>query len=136
MASSPLTGLGPNHWPLVSHQHGFTRGKSAHSLWMQTAAELGVPGLASLAGFYLTTIVGLWPMRRQGRPVADPWLRDAARMVIAGLVGFMVAAQFVTLHGLELPYFAALIGAGALKIDSRWGASAPPSPGLLPSRFA
>ncbi len=119
MAESPLTGLGPNHWPLVAHRYGFTVGKSAHSLWVQTAAEMGVPGLATLVAFYALTIAQLWPLRNEKRPVQDPFFREAARMVISGLTGFMVAAQFVTLHGLEIPYYTALIGAGVLKLDSR-----------------
>lgn len=118
MAENPVTGLGPNHWPLVAHHHGFTAGKSAHSTWLQTGAELGIPGLALLASFYGLCIARLWPLRRDDAPAVDPWLHEAARMVIAALVGFSVAAQFVTLHGLELPYFVALIGAGTLKLNS------------------
>ena len=37
-------------------------------------------------------------------------------MVIASLVGFMVSAQFVTVYGVELPYYVVLIGAGAIKL--------------------
>jgi O-antigen ligase len=118
MAKSPVTGLGPNHWPLTAPEYGFARGKSGHSTWMQTGAEMGVPGLALLASFYGLCVVRLWPLRLESVPVADPWFREAARMVIAALVAFAVAAQFVTLHGLELPYYTCLIGAGALKLDS------------------
>ena len=39
-------------------------------------------------------------------------------MVTASLIGFCVAAQFVTLHGLEIPYYVVLIGAGALKLNT------------------
>jgi hypothetical protein len=39
-------------------------------------------------------------------------------MVIAALVGFSVAAQFVSLVGLESPYYVVLLGAGALKLTS------------------
>jgi probable O-glycosylation ligase (exosortase A-associated) len=117
-ARNPVTGLGPNHWPLVAHEFGFTVGKSAHSTWMETAAEQGVPGFALLAAFYVLCIAQLWPMRHDSYPVVDPWLHEAARMVIAGLVGFVVAAQFVTLHGLEIPYYTTLVGAGILKLNS------------------
>ena len=50
--------------------------------------------------------------------MADPWFRDAGRMVVAGIIGFAIAAQFVSLYGLEVPYYIALIGAGALKLSS------------------
>jgi hypothetical protein len=39
-------------------------------------------------------------------------------MVIGAPVGFMVSVQFVTLSGLELPYYVGLIGAGRLKLLS------------------
>ena len=35
-----------------------------------------------------------------------------ARMVWASLVGFFVSAQFVSLEGLELPYYITLVGLG------------------------
>ena len=57
-------------------------------------------------------------MTRATYPAADPWFRDVARMVIASLTGFAVSAQFVSLVGLEAPYYVALLGAGALKLAS------------------
>jgi hypothetical protein len=40
-------------------------------------------------------------------------------MVIASLTGFAVAAQFVSLDRLEVPYYVALLGAALLKLSSR-----------------
>src|SRR5262249_1040931 len=37
------TGLGPDHWQLISHEYGWPRGKDGHGLWFQLAAELGTP---------------------------------------------------------------------------------------------
>jgi hypothetical protein len=39
-----------------------------------------------------------------------------SRMVIASVVGYMVAAQFVTIDGVELPYYITILGAGTLKL--------------------
>jgi hypothetical protein len=39
-------------------------------------------------------------------------------MVAASLAGFCVSAQFVSLIGLEIPYYVGLIGIGALKLNS------------------
>jgi hypothetical protein len=39
-------------------------------------------------------------------------------MVIAGLAGFVVSSQFITLYGIDMPYFLALIGIGVIKIGS------------------
>jgi probable O-glycosylation ligase (exosortase A-associated) len=116
MVREPVLGVGPNHWGLIAHRYGHTQGKEAHSLWFQTAAELGVPGVASLLLFYGLCVVRLRPLARETTPVADPWLRYLARGVIASILGFAVAAQFVSLAGLEAPYYITLIGAGVLKV--------------------
>ncbi len=112
MMAEPFLGVGPDHFGLVAPDYGskYPRGKEAHTLWLQIGAELGFPGLFSLLMFYALCIVRLWRMHRW-EPLADPWLADVARMVIAALVGFMCSAQFVTLEGLELPYYVALLGA-------------------------
>jgi probable O-glycosylation ligase (exosortase A-associated) len=130
MLTEPL-GVGPDHWALIVHQYGFPEGKSAHSLWLQLGAELGFPGLLCLLAFYGLCIIRLWPLTRKAEP-DDPWLRAVARMVIASLVGFMFTAQFVSLHGLELPYYVALVGAGALRLSGNRTSSdgQPLSPGV------
>src|SRR5207249_4916063 len=102
MAHHPL-GIGAGNWPEVVTRYGFRAGKLAHTLWLQTGAELGVVGLALLASFYGLCILRLWPWTREKVPVPDPWFRHLARMVIASLVGFAVAAQFVSLGLLEHP---------------------------------
>ncbi|MGE3820537.1 MAG: O-antigen ligase family protein [Isosphaeraceae bacterium] len=127
MIKSPVLGVGPDHWPLVAHQYGFTKGKSAHSLWLEVGADLGVPGLGMLAGFYLLCIARLRALLNPRTYVFDPWIREAARMVISALIGFMIAGQFVSLFGLEMPYFICLIGAGALKLNSQAEESSPPA---------
>jgi O-antigen ligase len=116
MQHRPLFGVGPNHWPLVASEYGWPAGKEAHSLWLQTGAELGFPGLAMLGLFYGLCIVRLWPFTRDSTIAVDPWLSDAARMVIAAITGFAVAAQFVSLWALEIPYYVVLLGAAALKL--------------------
>jgi hypothetical protein len=122
---NPL-GVGPCHWRTVAPSYGLPA-MEAHSTWMQTGAELGVPGLASLLGVYLFAIVRLYPLSKDRFPVPDPWFRYLARMVISSLVGFLVAAQFVTLDGVELPYYIAALGAGTLKVFSLADPSADPS---------
>ena len=136
--------MGPDHWKSYAHQFGFEKGKAAHSLWMEMGAELGVPGLACLLGFYLLCIRGLWTLHRRWRrrPLDDPWPARLAGMVICSLVGFVVSAQFVTIESLEIPYYVGLIGACVLKVHgSRRPATAlavaPPNhpaalPGLAP----
>lgn len=114
----PLFGVGPSNFPVLASSVGLTAGKQAHSLWMQIAAELGFPGLGFLLAFYLFTIKRLWSMARATERIA-PAIANSCRMVIAALVGFMVSAQFVSLSGLEIPYYVALVGAGYLKLSDQ-----------------
>ena len=119
MKNRPVFGVGPNHWPLIAPKYGWPLGKEAHSLWVQTGAELGFLGMFLLLGFYGLCMIRLWPLARQKCEVTDPWYSYSARMVIASLVGFMVAAQFVSLEALEVPYYVALLGAATLKLASQ-----------------
>jgi O-antigen ligase len=115
MSQHALLGIGPNNFPVLAQQYDYTAGKQAHSLWMQAGAELGVPGLGLLLGFYLVAMFRLWRLAMTIDPVA-PDIANSCRMVIAALVGFMVAAQFVSLVGLEIPYYVNLVGAGYLRL--------------------
>jgi len=115
MLQRPLFGVGPDCWPLIAPEYGWKRGKEAHSVWFQQGAEMGFPGVGFLVAYYGLTVLLLWGVMK--RPdLQDTWLPDAARMVISSLVGFGVAASFVSLEGLELPYYIALLGAGTVKL--------------------
>jgi hypothetical protein len=70
-------------------------------------------------GFYLVCIWRSWLLLKSMRSSDDQWFTDAARMTIASLAGFMVAAQFVSLEALEIPYYVALLGAGSLAVHAR-----------------
>jgi probable O-glycosylation ligase (exosortase A-associated) len=127
MGKHPVFGIGLGHFQLVSYSYGHARNMLAHTLWLQLGAETGVPGLLLLLAFYGVCMMRLWPLRRESCPV-DPWFHDSARMVIASLSGFALSAQFVSMMGLEAPYYIALLGAGALKLSSLPASN----PALLP----
>lgn len=112
---NPAVGLGPHHFPVYASSFGLAQGKEAHTTWLQVAAEIGIPGAVFLLAFYLIPVVRLWPLLSEATPVTDPFLRDVARMVIASTLGFLFTAQFVTLPGLEAPYYIVLLGIGALR---------------------
>jgi probable O-glycosylation ligase (exosortase A-associated) len=116
---NPILGCGPDHWPLHSHEFGWPKGKEAHSLWVQTTVELGIPGIMMFMGFYVLCIWRCWLLLKRLRDSEDSWFADSARMTVAALVGFMVAAQFVSLEALEIPYYVALLGAGTLVVQGR-----------------
>ena len=115
MLQYPLLGVGPDNWPLYAPDYGFPKGKEAHSVWFQTGAELGIPGLGFLLTWYVLTCWKLLQLVRKPGYM-DPFLLDAARMVIAALVAFGVSASFVSLEGLELPYYVTLLGVCTIKI--------------------
>jgi O-antigen ligase len=127
IAQHPIFGVGPEHWGTVVSKYGYREGKLAHTLWLQTGAELGIPGLFLLLLFYGSCVWRLTSIIKSKRAVSDEWFRDAGRMVVASIIGFAIAAQFVSLYGLEVPYYIALIGAGTLKL-----ASAPAIPDSRP----
>jgi probable O-glycosylation ligase (exosortase A-associated) len=117
VTSNPLTGVGPNHWPLTAPKYGFYRGKQAHTTLLRVAAETGFPGVFFLILFYAICVLRLWPLARGKVPVQDPWTRYLACMVIASLTGFLASSQFVSLEHLEIPYYAVMIGAVLLKLQ-------------------
>ena len=119
LMENPLMGCGPDHWPLHAHEFGWPAGKEAHSLWVQTSVELGVPGIMMFLGFYLVTIWRSWLLLQRMKHSDELWFTDAARMTIASLIGFIVAAQFVSLEALEIPYYVALLGAGSMAVHQR-----------------
>ncbi len=115
---NPVFGVGADNWGDYAPDYGWKKGKEVHSLWVQNAAELGFPGALMLMGFFGLCMWRLWPIARAREKVVDPWLCDAARMVVASLFGFVVAAQFVTIKYLEAPFYVALLGAGILKVNT------------------
>ncbi|MBI1313463.1 hypothetical protein GC176_19405 [bacterium] len=131
----PVMGCGPNHWPVLAPRYGWKAGKEAHSLWVQTLAELGFPGLFLYLGFYLLCIFRLWLLTWNSVSVEDEWCRYVARMALVGLCGFAVSAQFVSLEALEIPYYTALLGCGALKLSSIRNVERDHSPDFERERF-
>lgn len=122
MLTHPIFGVGPDHWQQTSAKYHAGKRMEAHSLWFQTGAELGFLGGGLLVAFYAVTMYSLWPIAYRWRnrgTWSDSGLRYLAGGVIAGLVGFSVSGSFVTLEGLEIPYYTVLLGAGVLKLAGR-----------------
>jgi hypothetical protein len=66
-----------------------------------------------MLGFYLTAMVRGWREARR-HPRTDRGMYGL--YVFSGLTGFIFAAQFVSIEGLEVPYFVALVGAASMKL--------------------
>lgn len=118
-AKHPLLGVGPQNWPLIAHEYGWPPGKQGHGLWPQTAAELGLPGVGLLAGFYGLLLAKLWDICRRPARSADPVLTGFARIAFVAIAGFVAEAQFGSFMSLEVPYYVGLLGASTIMLDSR-----------------
>ena len=112
---NPIFGVGARNFPVVAENYGFTRGKEAHSTWMQTLAETGFPGLIALISFYLIVAVRLWPMARGSWKGPQRERAAMASGVLVSMVGFIICGQFVSMVGLETPYYVAMVGLGLLR---------------------
>jgi O-antigen ligase len=109
-AANPLTGIGVNQFRRAEGQHpdisqrieaGIgTKYSTAHSMWFQALAELGIPGfLAFLAIFYLS-FKQLRRLQKSGRDppssISRAELQAMASALMASLVGVMAAGSFLT----------------------------------------
>jgi putative inorganic carbon (HCO3(-)) transporter len=115
----PGLGVGPANWRVIASSFGWPEGKSAHSVWMETAAEVGVPGALALLLFFGSALVKLWPIARQFETGENRYEAAAAAAVVLAIIGFAVSGQFVSAPGLEVPYFVTLVGIGLLKGKDR-----------------
>ncbi|MBS1817566.1 MAG: O-antigen ligase family protein [Acidobacteria bacterium] len=110
IATQPVLGVGPANWRLISYRYGWPPGKSAHSVWMETGAEVGVPGTLALLAFFGFAALRLWPLARK-KVTSDNYYQVGASIgVILGAVGFITSGQFVSVVGLEAPYYIVLVG--------------------------
>jgi O-antigen ligase len=119
IAAYPVLGVGPANWRIIASSYGWPPGKSAHSVWMETGAEVGVPGALFLMLFFGTAAVKLWPVARAPQTEANQYEVVLASGVILAIVGFAVSGQFVSVPGLEVPYYITMLGAAMLKTTTR-----------------
>lgn len=122
MLDHPVVGVGPDNWVSAQRNYGWSRGADgrpvgleAHSLWFTTGAEMGFPGIGFLLAFYGFAVLRPWRAIQDGF-FTDFWATHLARMTIASIAGFCTAVSFVSLEGLEFPYYVVLIGCGVLML--------------------
>jgi len=114
----PILGVGPANWRTIATRFGWAEGKSAHSVWMETAAEEGIPGALLLLTFFCIAIVKLWPLARQNPTDENRYEIAVASGVILSIVGFIVSGQFVSAPALEVPYYVTMLGIPLLRSKS------------------
>ena len=113
--ANPLVGVGPANWQVVAASYGWPEGKSAHSVWMETAAEVGVPGALLLMCFFGWATIRLWPLARARLTDTNRDEVALAAGVVLAAIGFSVSGQFVSVPGLEVPYYIVMVGVAMLR---------------------
>lgn len=141
----PVFGVGVKAYPIAEGMSDLGRALSArgqgfkwsvaHNSFLETAAELGIPGLLVFVGLFVVairTLSGVQPGRRYG-----PWIsaRETAlaQMLVGSLLGFAVAGIFVSAEYYSYLYFLLGLVIGFDKVlrlrrDAAWAAIAAAAP--------
>jgi len=135
----PLTGAGLRNSNLMSEAYGAElNGRSIHNVYLQIAADSGIPALMVYLALIVVAVFGLWSFRlrlsRGERPVTrgdrgepDPAARDQpdrqelaglCLALEAGLITFAAGGVFLSLEFFELPYLL-MVMAGVLPVVGR-----------------
>jgi len=102
--SRPLNGVGAGQFGLAEGRWGAERGieagfkwSAAHNMYVESAAELGLPGLIGLLCMLLPN-VGLWRSVRKRRPESEEEHRyqRAVEAVALATITFMTGAMFLS----------------------------------------
>jgi O-antigen ligase len=118
VAHNPVFGLGVGAYPIaegtiseISQQRasvgrGF-KWSVAHNSFLETAAELGIPGLIVFLGFFVASIAALRKVRPGG--IYEPGVTERetalSQMLIGSLFGFAVSGVFVSAEYFSYLYF-------------------------------
>lgn len=129
--ANPLFGVGIDNFRVAEGRHPViverirygwgTQYKPAHSMWVDVAAELGIPGILAFAGLFVVAIRHLRrePMSLRGPPEADATTEDKIAMgqAIAGmLIALMVAGTFLSQSYGSMVWAALGLSLGFLKV--------------------
>jgi hypothetical protein len=113
----PVKGVGAGTFEYWWAQHATIGGfiRNAHSLWMETLAELGYTGLVLIVALFgLPLVAGAVRMRRLLKPD-----RAIAAAALAGFVAFCVSATFEWVWQIAVLPVAALLLGAVLVMPSR-----------------
>lgn len=150
MLSYPVAGLGINNFTKaectisdVARNHTINTGLRCtppHNSYVQTGAELGVPGLILWLSFMLSGTVGVLLLRRRlprkwaNGDAEERFLYHATAYVPVGMAGFAVTAFFLSFAWMDVTYLLMgfLASLHALIRDKREG-NVPAAPGSAPN---
>jgi probable O-glycosylation ligase (exosortase A-associated) len=130
----PILGLGPRNSNLLSKAYGCdVQGRTIHNVYIQLAADLGIPAVVLYVSLLIHT---LWQLHRAARMsrtfLDDPsmrWHHYIVRGAFWSLVTFCIGSMFLSVETVELCYLLMLIGAVAPALaepeDRKVGSAAP-----------
>jgi O-antigen ligase len=128
MIHHPIVGVGVGAYPtaegksdlavsLAAQGRGF-KWSVAHNSFLETGAELGIPGALVFIGMLVVTAYGLSRLSPRGR--WGPWITRRemalAQMLIGAIVGFSVAGFFVSAEYFAYLYFILGLAVGLMKL--------------------
>ena len=107
----PVLGVGPGQYVTtysqeVANELGlrhFEGSRRAHNLFLEVAADTGVPGVIAFAGIFGATLMGLWRVRRLWLDRGDTARAGWATAFALAVIGYMLTAVF--LHLAYMRYF-------------------------------
>jgi O-antigen ligase len=93
----PFTGVGPGNFKEVLARTGRLRDVHvAHNSYVSVMAEMGLPGIVLFIGVIVATFISLERVRRFSLGQGLVGVAATAEALEVGLVGFLVAAYFIT----------------------------------------
>lgn len=114
---NPILGVGARNYAPYYQQYSRMIGldprseaRSAHSFYLETAAEMGLAGLIVLSLILWAVFRSVAAAWRMCQKAGDKELGELVLSVAVGFVGFMFAATFI--HGAYPRYFWLLVGIG------------------------
>jgi O-antigen ligase len=128
MIHNPIVGVGVSAYPvaeggsdlaqsLAAQGKGF-KWSVAHNSFLETGAELGIPGALVFIAMLVVTVYGLTRLSPRGRWA--PWISRReialAQMLIGALFGFAVAGFFVSAEYFGYLYFLLGLSVGLTKV--------------------
>ena len=128
MVHNPIVGVGVSAYPvaeggsdlarsLAAQGRGF-KWSVAHNSFLETGAELGIPGALVFIGILVVTGFGLTRLSPRGKWA--PWISRRemalAQMLVGALFGFSVAGFFVSAEYFAYLYFILGLAVGLMKL--------------------
>ena len=114
---NPLIGVGYDNFPTHYLDYSSLLGldnrledRSAHSLYLQLAAETGIIGLFAFGTMTAVVFAGIWQSQKKFEQMGEHEYAEMSNAFMIGLIGYMTAAIF--LHAAYPRYMWLLFGIG------------------------